>query len=94
MQPPAMSRLHDGTASVSITDDGIGFDLTELSMTGSPAPDSEGLPGFSSTRGLGLLGMHERIQLLGGEMEITSAPSSGTRIDIRVPIAARSPVYD
>ena len=86
--------LDDSTVSVNITDDGIGFDVTELSMGTIKSIDSEGLLSSENTRGLGLLGMQERIQLLGGEMEIISAPGSGTQINIRVPIEARSLAYD
>ncbi len=40
------------------------------------------------TGGRGLTGMRERIQLLGGEIEVVSGPGSGTRIIARVPIQA------
>jgi signal transduction histidine kinase len=43
---------------------------------------------------LGILGMQERIELLGGELDIHSAPGSGTHIDIRVPLHERSPIND
>ncbi len=74
----------DDIALVSITDDGIGFDLTELSietLKELQVPDN--------TRGLGLLGMQERIELLGGTLEIHSAPGSGTQIYIQVPLDMR-----
>ena len=35
---------------------------------------------------LGLLGMQERIQLIGGQITIESAPRRGTEIRARVPI--------
>jgi signal transduction histidine kinase len=47
-----------------------------------------------NTRGLGLLGMQERIELLGGDLEIDSTPGTGTQIHIRVPIEERSLAYD
>jgi signal transduction histidine kinase len=34
--------------------------------------------------------MQERIELLGGELDIVTAPGSGTRIFIRVPLRERS----
>ncbi len=85
--------LIDGTASISIQDDGIGFDLAELNMDNTKEISSSDVLSLTSRRGLGLLGMQERIELMGGEMEVISAPGSGTRIDIRVPITTRSPVY-
>lgn len=36
--------------------------------------------------GLGLMNMQHRIQLMGGEISVSSAPGSGTKIQIRVPI--------
>jgi signal transduction histidine kinase len=86
--------LNDGVASVNITDDGIGFDLTELSMEAIKDINSEDFQFSENTRGLGLLGMQERIELLGGELEIDTAPGSGTQIHIRVPIQERSLIYD
>ena len=34
----------------------------------------------------GLLGMRERTRLLGGELKVQSAPGSGTRVCISVPL--------
>jgi signal transduction histidine kinase len=44
--------------------------------------------------GFGLLGMRERVELRGGELEITSAPGQGTRVAARLPaerVAERTP---
>lgn len=57
-----------------ILDDGRGFDPEAVSM-------DEQTP-----RGLGLIGMHERIALCSGHLEIISRPGSGTRVRIRVPV--------
>ena len=48
----------------------------------------------NTARGLGLIGIQERIELLGGELDINSAPGSGTHIHIRVPLQERSPASD
>lgn len=58
---------------VDIFDDGIGFEINSVTIS----PDSG--------RGLGLLGMEERLELLNGELTIEAAPGAGTRISIRVP---------
>jgi PAS domain S-box-containing protein len=58
-----------------IEDDGTGFVPGKRSV-----PDKSG-------RGLGLLGMRERATLIGGEVEIESAPGRGTTIYVRVPMA-------
>ncbi|MGE5452097.1 MAG: PAS domain-containing protein [Acidobacteriota bacterium] len=58
---------------VSIRDDGVGFE---------PAP-----PGTS--RGLGLLGMRERMLALGGQIQIDSKPGQGTTVSIQIPPPGR-----
>jgi len=48
--------------------------------------------GFDSTytRGLGLLGMEERVTHLGGRFHLQSEPGHGTRLRIEIPLAARA----
>jgi two-component system CheB/CheR fusion protein len=43
---------------------------------------------FASTQQLGLIGMHERVALLGGTLTIESAPGSGTTIFARIPLVS------
>lgn len=57
---------------VEVRDDGRGF------------PMEKGMA--SKTSGLGLLGMRERAAIVGGSVEIGSAPGSGTRIALRIPL--------
>jgi signal transduction histidine kinase len=47
-------------------------------------------PGHS--KGLGLIGMHERVESLGGTLAIQSEPGKGTRIEAHLPFARRMPV--
>jgi signal transduction histidine kinase len=61
---------------VDIEDDGEGFEAASL---GEPT---------ASGRGLGILGMRERMELIGGTSKVTSSPGKGTRVSLRVPIAA------
>ena len=56
---------------VTVVDDGIGFDVEHAFHTGS---------------GLGLFGMRERAQLLGGTLDIRSAPDDGTTLIVRIPL--------
>jgi signal transduction histidine kinase len=51
------------------------------------ADDGEGFDPVEVPRGhLGLIGMRQRIDLVGGELTVESAPGSGTTIDAVVPI--------
>ncbi len=59
---------------VRVKDDGRGFDVKE-------AISSKDRP-----RGLGLLGMKERVELVNGTLSIRSYPSGGTEIDIEIPL--------
>jgi len=65
----------DGRLSVCVHDDGRGFRLSEVSR-------------HDRHSGLGLLGMQERAQLLGGTVDIQSAPEAGTTILASVPASA------
>ena len=42
------------------------------------------------TRGMGLLGMEERVKRLGGTIEIDSRPGAGTAIRVELPWLARA----
>ena len=46
-------------------------------------------PGFDTRfmRGLGLLGMEERVRRLGGRLKISSKPGRGTLVDAALPVA-------
>jgi two-component system, NarL family, sensor histidine kinase UhpB len=66
----------------------------ELERTSGPQGDFVRLSvrdngtGFEqgSRRGLGLLGMQERVEALKGSMKLTAAPDEGTRVDIGIPL--------
>jgi hypothetical protein len=61
-----------------VEDDGCGFD-PEPALTGS-----------SAEHRLGILGMRERVALLGGELTIDSGPGRGTTVIANVPLAPRT----
>lgn len=69
----------DQTVTIDILDDGIGFDPAEVSRS------------VDQTRGLGLVGMEERVELLAGSITFDSEPGRGTRVTISVPIVAEQP---
>jgi signal transduction histidine kinase len=53
----------------AVRDDGIGFDLAAVSSDGH----------------YGLLGLKERTQLAGGDVDVDSAPGKGTTVRLRFP---------
>jgi len=60
---------------LSITDNGVGFDVEKLKVKHE---DVEG--------GFGLYSMKERVELLEGEFNISSHAGSGTRLSIMIPL--------
>ncbi len=52
--------------------------------------DGRGFDPAAATSGFGLLGMQERVDLIGGRLDIESAPGSGTRVSIMLPVRVRS----
>lgn len=69
-------RIERELVNMDIEDDGEGFDLKELYL---PIASRD-------RRGLGLMGMRERVFLIRGKIEICSMPGLGTRIGIRLPL--------
>jgi signal transduction histidine kinase/ABC-type uncharacterized transport system substrate-binding protein len=65
------NKLH-----VSVSDEGVGFDLHDL----------------GGKEGLGIRSMEERAYLLGGRFEIYSKPGKGTRIEAVVPLQPKTQV--
>jgi signal transduction histidine kinase len=57
----------------SIADNGKGFDLEKVLHPESPE------------RGFGIIGMQERVSLLGGRIDIQSRPGFGTHMNIEIP---------
>jgi signal transduction histidine kinase len=53
--------------------------------------DGEGFDPEASSGGRGLIGMRERIELLGGKIDVTSAPGDGTEIAATVPLGEAGP---
>ena len=59
---------------LSVRDDGCGFDLAAARRRG----------------GLGLLSIDERVRLVGGVVELRTAPGCGTTVSVRIPFAERN----
>ena len=65
--------LTEEAMTVLIEDDGVGFDLMEVSLASD------------SGRGLGLIGMQERIELVGGGWRLTPPPATAHASTSRCP---------
>jgi two-component system NarL family sensor kinase len=64
---------HPAILEIYIQDDGKGFEFNPGKLT-------------SSTDGLGLMNIFNRVKLVGGEAKVNTAPGMGTQIFLRVPI--------
>ncbi|WP_433297915.1 GAF domain-containing protein [Pseudonocardia sp. CA-142604] len=71
-------KVSSGTVLLEVSDDGVGFDPASV-------PESES-PGSG---GYGLSGMLQRAELLGGRLEVDSAPGRGSTLRVRVPLRLR-----
>jgi signal transduction histidine kinase len=69
----------DRALELAVRDDGVGFDVTKT------------LDGAASRGHVGLLGMKERVRILGGDLEVHSKPGHGTRIRICLPLVPPVP---
>jgi signal transduction histidine kinase len=65
-------RVDERAIGCSIRDDGVGFEV--------PA-----VMGGGDARGIGLIGMRERLAPLGGKLVITSTPGAGTELLVTIP---------
>jgi signal transduction histidine kinase len=63
----------EGDLIIRVVDDGHGFDVDRVLKT------------LSATGKFGLFSVRERMRLLGGDMTLTSDPTQGTQVELRVP---------
>jgi signal transduction histidine kinase len=70
-------RPEDEFLVVTVEDNGVGFDPSAIR---AGQPDREG--------GFGLFNIRERLDLVGGRLEIDSVPGRGTRISLVAPLTA------
>jgi len=67
-------KFDEEKITITVTDNGIGFEL----------PESVGA--LPLTGKLGLAGMQERVQLLGGTLKLQSQPGKGTTVFVEAPV--------
>ncbi|MGH2499741.1 MAG: sensor histidine kinase [Candidatus Limnocylindria bacterium] len=68
-------RAEDGGWALRCNDDGVGFDLVRAARR---------------PRSVGLLSMRERAELIGGSLQIRSAPGQGTTVTLQLPATKES----
>jgi len=73
----------DENLRLFVYDDGVGFDTARLNERNEDV-----------SSGFGLVSMRERIELLGGDMRISSEPGKGTRLNIIIPFTREEEVSD
>ncbi len=64
-------RQRDQALTLTVVDNGVGFSERAMQKEGS----------------FGLMGIRERADMLGGDMQVDNAPGGGGRVTIRVPLA-------
>ncbi len=69
-----LSKAENGNIFIEVKDNGIGFDSSEV----NPMPDRK--------KGYGLFSIRERLEHMGGSMEIFSQPQKGCKIIVTAPM--------
>ncbi len=70
--------------------------FSERSLAVNVKDFGKGLPQTKkpARRGLGLIAMRERAELLGGSLEISSAPDKGTTVSLKMPLLREGPAVE
>ncbi len=75
-------KCSDSKVYLEICDDGIGFEI-----------DAEGLP-VKISKGLGLLGMRERVKIFEGDFSVLSTKGKGTIVRVTLPANQTGTMYN
>jgi PAS domain S-box-containing protein len=67
-------RRDDSNIKITVEDDGNGFDTCDI------------VSHWSRSAGFGLFSLHERLDHLGGQLEVKSKPGHGTRVTLVAPL--------
>jgi signal transduction histidine kinase len=82
------ARRHSGTSNVDVRLRAEGNTLV-VEVT----DDGRGFDPTVAQGGVGLVGMHERVEELGGEIEVSSRPGEGTEVTVKVPAGDGTPTH-
>jgi signal transduction histidine kinase len=79
-------RRHSGARNVE-----VGLRTDDEAIQIEVADDGQGFDPGSARAGMGLVGMRERVEGLGGKIEVRSRPGEGTKVTVRVPVGGGTP---
>ena len=71
----------------------IALETNHTSLMARVDDDGNGFDPAAPRGRWGLIGMRERLNLIGGEIQVTSAPDRGTQIEIRIPREKRNQAH-
>jgi signal transduction histidine kinase len=69
----------DRSVRIVVADEGRGFDPDVLDV--------------SDADGLGLASVHERLDGIGGQLDVDAAPGEGTTVTIRAPLSSKTMIW-
>ena len=80
------ARRHSGASNV-----GVRLRADGNTLVAEVTDDGRGFDPTVAQGGVGLVGMRERVEELGGEIEVSSRPGEGTEVTVRVPLEGDTP---
>ena len=80
------ARRHSGARNIDVR-----LRVERETLVVEVTDDGRGFDPEVAQGGVGLVGMRERIEELGGMIEISSRPGKGTQVTVRVPVGGGTP---
>ena len=80
------ARRHSGARNIEVR-----LQAEGETLVAKITDDGRGFDPVVAQGGVGLVGMRERVEELGGEIEVSSRPGSGTEVTVRVPSGGSTP---
>jgi signal transduction histidine kinase len=75
------ARRHSGARNVEVR-----LRAESEALVAAVIDDGRGFRSASTRTGVGLVGMGERVEGLGGKIEVSSRPGEGTKVTVKVPL--------
>jgi PAS domain S-box-containing protein len=80
------ARRHSGASNVE-----VGLRMEGEALVAGVSDDGRGFDPASTRAGVGLSAMRERVESLGGKIEVRSPPGEGTKVTVRIPLGDGTP---